>query len=136
MRSIVLFLVTASIAYSQATDPANTACIEQLDIPLYPRLADLARVATKVQAIVRLGADGIVHDIEIQVERNTEPIRGAFRNAVERSLRSSRFVPACQGRTVALLFQFSLGEQTGNERVLFSYPNKFTILASAKAVQP
>jgi hypothetical protein len=61
---------------------------------------------------------------------------GAFRDAVERSIRSSRFLPACQARTVDLVFQFSLGEQVASERVRFSYPNKFTIFAPAKALQP
>ena len=35
-----------------------------------------------------------------------------------------------------LLFQFSLGEQLGTQRFSFGYPNRFSILAPAKIVNP
>jgi hypothetical protein len=136
-RPAILALVCA-LACSAATqengDNSNMSCAERLDLPMYPRLADAARISARVGTTIHIGNGGSVEGITSDL-KGTEPVKAAFLKSIEDAVRGSRFAAACAGRTVAIEFQFSLGEQLSTERVSFTYPNRFTVFAPAKVIQ-
>jgi hypothetical protein len=139
MSRLVVMLYCAfacAAAAQESADTSNMSCIENLDVPTYPRLADLARVTASVTSAIRVGSGGRFQGVTSDVQKTVgETVRAAFLRTVEDAARTSRFAAACAGRTVIIEFRFSLGEQIGTERVSFAYPNRFTILASAKVIQ-
>jgi hypothetical protein len=129
--AVILFLLTAGVAVAQDSDNSpNLACIERLEIPKYPQLADVARVTATVTTALRLESNGGVGTITSDVSNKTsKAVESAFVRTVDESLHSSKFLAACGGRMMIFIFQFSLGDQIGTQRFSFSYPNRFTILA-------
>jgi hypothetical protein len=136
--TVFILLLGAGVAVAQSSDEhTNVACIERLDIPEYPALAESARITATVTASVRLGNGGQIGAVESALSTHpAEPVKSAFLKAVDESLRSSKFSAACDGKTITLLFQFLLGEQIGTQRFSFNYPNSFSILAPAKVLTP
>ncbi len=129
------YAFTCAAAARESAETSNMACVERLDLPTYPRLADAARIAASVTSIIRLGRDGKLQGVRSDVRAVGETVKAAFSKSIEDALRTSRFAAVCAGRTVTVEFQFSLGEQVGTERVSFTYPNRFTIFARAKVIQ-
>jgi len=136
--AIILFLLTAGVAVAQDSDnSANLACIERLEIPKYPALAESARVAATVTTSLRLESNGGVGTITSDVSNKTsKAVESAFVKTVDESLHSSKFLAACGGRMMTFVFQFSLGDQIGTQRFSFGYPNRFTILAPGHVMNP
>jgi hypothetical protein len=131
---LALLCAFASAAAQEGGDTGNMSCVERLDLPMYPRLADAARISAGVLTSIRVGSGGTIDAITSEVKA-VAPVKTAFLKSIEDAVRSSRFAAACAGRTITVEFQFSLGEQVGTERVSFAYPNRFTIFAPAKVIQ-
>jgi hypothetical protein len=138
MKCSLIFALLSALACSAATqesgDSSNMACVERLDLPMYPRLADAARISAGVVTTIRIGSGGTIDGVTSELKA-AEPVKTTFLTSVESAVRSSRFAAACAGRAVTIVFQFSLGEQVGTERVSFAYPNRFTIFAASKVIQ-
>jgi hypothetical protein len=130
----LLCALACSAAAQQSGDTVNMSCVERLDLPMYPRLADAARISAGVVTAIRVGSGGTINAITSEVKA-VAAVKTAFLRSVEDAVRSSRFAAACAGRTVTIELQFSLGEQVGTEHVSFAYPNRFTIFAPAKVIQ-
>jgi hypothetical protein len=126
--------LACSAATEESGNASNISCVERLDVPMYPRLADAARISAGVVTTINLGSGGTIEAITSELKARG-PVRTAFLKSVEDGVRASRFAPACAGRKITVEFQFSLGEQVGTERVSFAYPNRFTIFAPAKVIQ-
>jgi len=122
-------------AAQESADTSNMSCIEKLDVPTYPRLADAARITASVTSVIHVGRDGRLQGVKSNVQAVGETVKAAFLKSVDDSVRTAKFAAACAGRTVTVEFQFSLGEQVGLERVSFAYPNRFTISAPGKVIQ-
>jgi hypothetical protein len=140
IRGIVCLVIgfTTAAGPQRVDDDCNTSCVERLEIPAYPALADAARVSGIVTAAIKLGSGGAVQTVTCDVRGGKGLVRDPFMASVEKSVRASRFATACNGRTVRLIFEFSLGEHVGRERVAFSFPNHFsilTILTPARVIQ-
>lgn len=135
---IIVFLLTAGVAVAQNSDnSANLACIERLEIPKYPAIAQSARIASTVTASFRLESNGGVGTITSDVSNKTpKAVESVFVKTIDESLHSSKFLAACGGRMMTFVFQFSLGDQIGTQRFSFGYPNRFTILAPGSIFNP
>ena len=131
---VLLCALVSSAAGQQSSDSGNMSCVERLDLPMYPRLADAARISARVVTAIRVGNGGTVDAITSEVKA-AGAVKTAFLKSIEDAVRSSRFAAACAGWTVTIQLQFSLGEQVGTERVSFAYPNRFTIFAPTKVIQ-
>ena len=136
MKYLVLALFMGiSAEYSQnLADDSNISCARRLEIPLYPALADAARVSATVTAVVRVGPDGFAHEVHFDAGGGST-MQDLFVSSVKESLRASDFVDVCKGKIVRIQFEFALGDKVGSQRVVFGFPNHFTILAPAKIVQ-
>jgi hypothetical protein len=127
--------LTCAAAAQGSADTSNMSCVERLDLPMYPRLADAARISATVMATIRVGSGGNIQGVASEVRGVGQTVKKSFAKNVEDAVRASRFAAACVGRIITVEFQFSLGEQIGTERASFAYPNRFTIFAPAKVVQ-
>jgi hypothetical protein len=133
--ALIGFIAVIGSAAAQSTkESTNTTCIERLEIPRYPALADSARLSASVTASVQLNTDGTVQAIVSEVSGVRDSVKAVFIKSIEDSLHSSAFLRSCGGHTVTLIFQFSLGEQTGTQQFVFAYPNRFTVLAPVMVV--
>ena len=131
MRAALFCFALVGIAYAQDLD-SNISCVERLQVPVYPPLADAARIAGRVTATVLLASDG-----SLQTKASGHPLLAP---AVEKAIRASVFLKACGGKSVTLVFNFVLGENFDPDklpqRVSFGYPNQFWISVPPRVVQP
>jgi hypothetical protein len=130
LRTAVLLPVLSPLALSQGipADSTNSSCIEKLKMPIYPPLADKARLSGIVTVSVVLGPDASVQSISSEIVSQSR--KAIFVSAVEKSIRASLFAQSCGGKTVKLVFQFVLGDGTLSDHgqdVSFAYPNRFWI---------
>jgi outer membrane biosynthesis protein TonB len=94
---------TASLGTAFAQDiQTNMSCVERLQMPVYPLLADQARLSGIVTATVLVASDG-----SIQTKVVGHSILGP---AVEKAIRASAFRKTCDRKSVRLVFNFVLGE--------------------------
>jgi Gram-negative bacterial TonB protein C-terminal len=138
MRLLAIFAFmcawNASAQPNQAVE-SNMSCVERLELPLYPPLANAARIRGTVTAIVTVSPDGTVQKTiaEVGAHRLLVP-------AVEKSVRASKFSKTCGGKSVRLVFNFVLAEELDPDklpqRVSFSYPNQFSISVPPRMLQP
>lgn len=101
MRLLLILAACGTIASAQDTE-TNMACVERLQMPLYPRLAQHASVSGRVTVRVAISADGAVK-MESDGTRLLVPY-------VENAARASNFRKACGGRVVQLVFNFDFDE--------------------------
>lgn len=118
----------------------HMACIEKLEVPLYPALAAQARIAGTVTANVKLNPGGTVNTISLSVEAKTKSAKGVLGPPVESALRSSSYRGGCEAKPITLVFDFVLGENFlpngQKQKVIFEYPNRFTIITPAMPWMP
>ncbi len=118
----------------RSVEAAAMACIERLQLPEYPPIAVSARVRGDVTVRVRLGASREV-SLEWAGDRSSQVW---FRPPIERAIRESTFSPACEGRSIALVFEFRASRKDGVpdefRAVAFRFPNRFEIIAAEPTV--
>jgi hypothetical protein len=134
----VRFLLTLALcswpalAQSNQEADSNMSCVERLQMPRYPPLADQARISGTVTATVLVASDG-----SPQTKAAGHPLLAP---AVEKAIRASVFLKACGGKSVTLVFSFVLGENFDPDklpqRVSFGYPNRFWISVPPRVVTP
>ena len=121
-----------------AQTETNIACMERLEIPTYPALAEQARITGTVIATVALGPGATVTSISSASDHGkAHPI---LVGSVEKSLRASKFATACAGKQVGLIFNFVIeGTPVGShppQTVSFAYPNQFRIVTPPLLLNP
>jgi TonB family protein len=105
-RYTILFLV-AVCAFAQGNDQGDRAVLVKLDTPVYPRLAQFARVAGSIIIEVKVLPDGMVSSVRLI---SGPPL---LRDAAIQSAEKSKFeCRQCRdsGATVSLAYTFSLRE--------------------------
>jgi hypothetical protein len=117
VRLLLILAACLGVASAQDTE-SNMACVERLQMPLYPGLAHQARISGTVTAAVSIPAEGAVR-IDAKGHRLLAPY-------VEQAIRASTFRKACAGKSVKLIFNFSFDEDR-YKAVSFGYPNQFWI---------
>jgi hypothetical protein len=134
MRLSLLFVVllsSASCAQRVSSDSTDMTCVERLELPSFPSIADSARVEAGVTAAVQLTQDGKVETVAMGVGSGMEYAAKLFYPAVEKAMKASTFLPSCGGRTVHLAFDFPfpIRSETGEtvQTVRFKNPNRFEI---------
>ena len=131
MRWLVLLAAVSATAFAQEAE-SNMACVERLEMPVYPPLAAAARISGSVTATGVLASDGSVR---------TTFSPGAHRllpPAVQKALGGSSFRKDCIGKSVTLVFNFAFGKELDPDRlpqrVSFGYPNQFWISVPPRVI--
>ena len=116
----------------------NMDCVERIQIPRYPPLAEQARIEGSITASVLLSSDGTVHDIETTAESRFRQAKNLFGSPVETVIRAAKFRSGCSEKIIKLVFHFDLSGASPHpgESFSFGYPNVFWIVAEAQTVQP
>jgi outer membrane biosynthesis protein TonB len=146
LRLLVLVFATSLISAASGQTPApppanaNLSCIERMDIPMYPLLAQQARISGTVVVDVILSEAASVRDVTVRNDpRPSNPATAVLVNAVFNAIRRAVFDHNCGDRTVNLIFVFELaGTSIGHPRQSFAFgsPNKFWIKSEAPHFQP
>jgi hypothetical protein len=132
-RAFAAWLACASIGCAQqpSKDDLQMACVERLEVPSFPSIADSARVEAGLNAMVLLTTDGAVEKVSMQVTSGMEYAGKLFFPTVEKAMKASKFLPSCAGTTVHLAFDFPFPtrSETGEtvQTVRFRHPNRFEI---------
>jgi hypothetical protein len=134
------FVIAAALACaaaacaSKASTPSNDermACVDKLELPSFPAIADSARVEAGVSAAVLLAKDGTVEKVTMGPTTGLEYAAKLFYPAVEKAMKASKFQASCGGNTVLLAFDFPfpLRSESGEtiQTVRFKTPNRFEI---------
>ena len=126
LANVLLALGLALPACAQQAEVWRGArCIESLQIPPYPVVARGARVSGAVRAQIVVSS-GAVSAIEIDGSVNL-----ILRDAVEKSLRASRFSTGCNHSTLEIVFAFVIhGDPVAYQDLgvtTYQWPNQFTI---------
>ena len=113
MRHYVLMIfLIAGLKAGRAQNPfepdTNIACVERLEMPLYPPLAIQAHVEGTVTASVLLSPQGSAQLITTEFDSRTRKVYGALIHVVEDAIREGAYRPNCAGRTVVLIFDFKI----------------------------
>jgi hypothetical protein len=130
-------LVPCSLAAQDApSSAAGLTCIERLEMPQFPRIAQALRVRPDIEASLILKVDGSVETTRLSSSAPASVVK-LFEPEINRAIRSSRFSANCTTRVVTVVFQFRL---TGNvdddfRGVAFIFPNRFEIVASEPRVE-
>jgi len=127
----------------QSSSEAPLACVERLDLPVFPRVAHAARAIQSLSAAVRLASDGQLERVTfaaLEPGEKRRPDRMAlFTTQVEKNLRASKFFASCGGRTLSFIFDFKYPtrSETGRDvqMVTFVYPNRFEVSVTPPIVQ-
>lgn len=113
------------VAFAQPNQDAdsNMSCIERLQMPLYPPLAEKARISGSVTATVAASLDGSIH-----TKIAGHPL---LAERADEAVEASTFRKACAGKCVTLTFNFVIDKKQDPSGppppVSSSYPNQFWI---------
>ena len=121
---LLLLLMCLTIAV-QAADDSNMACVERLEMPTYPPLANAAKVTGQVVALVTLSADGIR---TLETKSGTGKAHPLLAPTIEKSMRASTFSKDCADKMVTVVFHFVQDERLPLPQTAFGYPNQFWIV--------
>ena len=131
----------AAFAQSGSETESNMYCVERIQMPVYPKLADAARISGTLKATVTLDSNGSIHQpIITDMGTASATAKRLFPPAVQEALRRSLFRKNCGGQSVTFVFTFVLGEELDPnhlpQTVSYGYPNRFWISVPPKTVQP
>jgi hypothetical protein len=132
VRFLLAFALCSWPALAQTNQEAdsNMSCVERLQMPVYPGLAEQARISGSVTATVLVASDG---SPQTKAAGHT-----LLAPAVEKAIRASVFLKTCGGKSVRLVFNFVLGENLDPDklpqRTSFGYPNQFWISVPPRVI--
>ena len=128
-----------TVEAAQQTD-SNLMCIERMELPSYPPLAQSARISGTVKVEVLLSPAGSVQDVNVRADpQRSTAGKGILEGAVANSIRLADFDRNCGGKHVRVEFVFELaGTSMGRPKqsVSFGSPNRFLIKSEAPHFQP
>ena len=131
LLAVWLACAAASCGPKTADNDPQMSCVERLEVPTFPGIAEFAQVDTGVAAAVLLAQNGTVEKVSFEVTKGMEYAGKLFYPAVDKAMKASQFAASCGGRTVRLLFDFPLPQRSeGGESiqsVRFKHPNHFEV---------
>jgi hypothetical protein len=129
MRLSIILVTFVGVVFAQDTE-SNMACVERLQMPVYPKLAEAASIRGSITATVVISPTGSI--------QSTLSGHKLLSPAVEKALRASIFRKSCGGKSVTLLFNFVVGDGFDPEklpqRISFGYPNEFWISVPPRVI--
>ena len=127
----LLIVVLLGCASQTPNEDRDLACVQQLELPSYPAIADSARVEAGVSAAVLLANDGSVEKVSVQTTSGLDYAGKLFFPSVEKAMKASKFMASCAGSTVHIAFDFPFPtrSETGEtvQTVRFMHPNRFEV---------
>ena len=137
----IMVLSSAAFAQSGSQTESNMYCVERMQMPVYPKLADAARVSGTSKATVTLDSDGSVRQpIITDMGNASTTAKRLFPPVVQEALRRSRFRKNCGGKSVRFVFIFELSEELDPnhlpQTISYGYPNRFWISVPPRPFQP
>lgn len=138
---ILMVLSCAAFAQSGSGTESNMNCVERMEMPVYPKLAEAARISGTLKATVTLDSDGAIRQ-PIVTDFGSAPAtaKRLFPPVVQEALRRSRFRKDCGGKSVTFVFTFALSEELNPNHLLqtvsWGYPNRFWISVPPRTIQP
>jgi hypothetical protein len=125
--AILLTMAGVSCA-EQPADTSNAMCVTRLQLPVYPPIAQSARLSMSLTAVVALTSAGAAQTIAFEdISGERSDLAKLFFPELERSLRASQFSAACGGKSVRLIFDFRMNGDPPNKMIWFAFPNRFEI---------
>ena len=125
--AISFALASVSCARPQE-DPSNASCVTRLQLPVYPPIAQSARLSISLTAAVLLANDGSVQSMSFEnIGGERADLAKLVFPELERSLKGSQFSGTCGGTTVRLVFDFRMNGTPPNKMIWFGFPNRFEI---------
>src|SRR5262249_50886232 len=98
---LVMSLGAFGCSQHEPADSSNMMCVQRLEIPSYPSIAQAARSSIEVSAAIKLANNGTVQSVVLEGAANSSPQKeGLFRPTIEQTIRASAFDPACANKTV------------------------------------
>ena len=127
--AIPFAMAMASCAQHPA-ESSNAMCVTRLQLPVYPAIAQSARLSMSLTAAVALTPAGVAQTIAFEgISGERADLAKLFFPELERVLRASQYSAACGGKTVRLIFDFRMNGDPPNKSIWFGYPNRFEIWA-------
>jgi hypothetical protein len=134
---MMVALYRASGQPGPAENPSNIECLERLEIPEYPPLPRTARIQVIQTVRMILSDQAAVQDIESSLQGKAIGVEKDFKEGAEKALRSSRFLKACGGKTIVLVFHYEFRDDpNGSSLFAFGPPNHFWIRYGPVYVNP
>ena len=110
-------------------NPSNASCVTRLQLPVYPPIAQSARLSISLTGAVLLANDGSVQSMSFEnIGGDRADLAKLFFPELERSLKGSQFSGTCGGKTVRLVFDFRMNGTPPNKMNWFGFPNGCQIL--------
>jgi hypothetical protein len=98
----VVILSCSAFAQSGPETESNMSCVERVRMPIYPKLADAARLSGTVKATVPLKSDGSIRQpIIMDTGTASGTAKRLFTSAVQEALLRSLFGKTCGGKSVS-----------------------------------
>jgi hypothetical protein len=137
----LVFLSWAAFAQSSSETESNMYCVERMQMPVYPKLADAARVSGTLKATVTLDSNGSIHQpIITDMGNASATAKRLFPPVIQEAIRRSRFRKNCAGKSVTFVFYFMLSEELDPnhlpQTISYGYPNRFWISVPPRTFQP
>ena len=133
---------TLALAQESAKSDSNISCIERIQMPSYPALAQSARIQGTITASVSVRPNASEREIKMDREGNSSAVTRGLAiivPLVEAAIRTATFRTDCDGKNVTLVFRFELrgpAVEPPKTSVEFGSPNQFWIVASAPTAAP
>jgi TonB family protein len=128
-----LMTVGLVLSASSSSEPVWVSCSSQFHLPEYPPIARFARVTGTAIAHIKLAAQGRLADVKV------EEVPRVLQRAVETSIRTSEFLPACAGREFTMRYTFRI-EGTPTDRDALSIavrpPNEILVITRPGVPMP
>ena len=135
-----LFGVAGQPVNASAQDSSNLICVEKMELPSYPPIAQQARLSGTITVKILLSATGSAQDVNVQADpKASGTAKDLLGPVVANVIRRAAFDPNCGGKTVSIVFVFELaGTSMGpaKQTAGFGSPNKFWIRSEAPHYQP
>jgi hypothetical protein len=133
---LAMSLTLASVSCTQQSQESpNAECVTRLQLPVYPAIAQSARLPMTLTAAVVVANDGSAQSVSFESSSGKREDSRLFHGVLEQSLKASQFSTSCSGKTVRLVFDFRLDGPPPNKAIWFTYPNRFEIWEVSPKIQ-
>jgi hypothetical protein len=126
LAGLALSIAFGSSAIAARDESPDWSCVTSLELPTHGLIAARAGSSGTVNAHLRLGENGKVS--ELRLTGDSPALEGEVRVAIE----LSKFARRCKGRTIDLIFSFTLEDPPGDSiippRTRFFPPNRFDLV--------
>jgi TonB family protein len=121
-------------------DSSNLMCIEKMELPSYPLLAQQAQISGTIMVDATLSATGSVQNVSVRADPKLSATgKGVLEPPVLDVIRGAAFNRRCADKTVSVVFVFEIAGTSlvrPKQTVAFGSPNRFWIKSEAPHFQP